>query len=206
MTILFDRAWEIVYKNRLPYLVLSGLYYGLLLALMFYAAFDAPLQSQMLNANRVTYMTGPLALSAKTVVDVQALQVLGQSYLINVLGSSYGNITLPSFIIPFLGIFFGLYRAAVIGIIFSPMNTEISQIFLPHIPTLLIEGQATILAMLGAYIQGMAMIWPASVGHTSRWKAYWEGVRQTGTIYMFIMAILLISAVYGIIETALLIG
>ena len=75
---------------------------------------------------------------------------------------------------------------------------------LPHLPTLLIEGQACVLAMLGAYIQGRAMLWPSTIGQTSRWRAMVEGVRQSGTIYMFIMPILLISALYGVIELAML--
>ncbi len=57
--------------------------------------------------------------------------------------------------------------------------------------------------MLGAYIQGRALIWPGSIGQSSRWRAFVEGVRQSGTIYMFIMPVLLISALYGVIEMAL---
>jgi len=205
MTILFDRAWEILSKNRLAYLILNGLYYGLLLALMLYAAFDTQLQSQMLDADRWAYMTGALSFGGKAALNQEVLTVLGKAFLFNVLGSIYGGISLPSFVIPFIGVLLGLYRAVLLGIIFSPLNDEIGQIILPHIPTMFLEGQATILAMLAAYIQGRAMIWPASIGHTNRWKAYVEGVRQTGTIYIFIMAVLLISALYGIIETALLV-
>jgi len=205
MTTLFDRAWDILNKNRFPYLALNGLYYGMLLALMVYTAFNAPLQNRLLDADRWAYMTGALSLNGQGAFIQQLFGILGRSFLFNVLGNSYGGITLPSFIIPFIGIFVGLYRAALLGIVFSPFNAEIGQIFLPHIPTMLIEGQATILAMLGAFIQGRAMIWPASIGHTSRWKAYVEGIRQNGTIYMFIMSILLISALYGVIEAALLV-
>ena len=205
MNILMVRAWEILYKNRRAYLVLSGLYYGTLLVLMIYAIFDAPLQSRMLEVNHGAYMTGALALGEKTALDMEVLQVLGRALIYNVLGTSYTNISLPSFFIPFIGVFLGLYRAAMLGIGFSPLNAEISQIIIPHIPTMFLEGQATILAMLGATIQGMAMIRPASIGQTSRWKAYVEGVRQTGTLYMFIMPILLVSAVYGVFETALFI-
>lgn len=206
MTILLDRAWEILSKNRLPYLALSGLYYGILLALMVYGVFDAHLQARLLDADRWAYMTGALSFGENTVVDFGTLQVLGKAFLFNVLGSNYGGITFPSFLLPFIGVILGLYRAALIGIVFSPLNAEINQIIVPHLPTLVMEGQATILAMLGAYIQGKAMIWPASIGHTSRWKAYVEAVRQNGTIYIFIIAILMLSAIYGVIETALLIG
>lgn len=206
MTILLERAWEILVKNRYPYFVLNILYYGLMILLMAYIAFNAPLQNRVLQSSGPIYMGGALRMNDKAAVDEEVIKVMGMTFLVNVLGASYGNITLPSFIIPFVGIFLGLYRAIMLGIVFSPFNADIRQIIIPHIPTLFIEGQACVLAMLGAYIQGRAMFWPKSIGQTSRWKAYVEGVRQTGTLYMFIMAILFISAVYGVIEVALLIG
>ena len=206
MTILLDRAWDILVKNRYPYFVLNMLYYGLIILLMAYAAFNAPLQKQITETNGPIYMTGAITMNNKTGMDGEVIRVLGMTFLSNILGADYGAITLPSFVIPFVGIFIGLFRAIMVGIIFSPFNADIRHIFIPHIPTLLIEGQACVLAMLGAYIQGRAMIWPKSMGQTSRWKAYVEGVRQTGTLYMFIMAILFISALYGVIEVAWLIG
>jgi hypothetical protein len=205
MTILFDRAWDILIKNRYAYFALNILYYGLIILLMAYAAFDAAPQTLTLEKSGSAYMTGALSVVNQTVDARKLFLVLGRAFLISVLGTSYGAITLPSFIVPFAGIFMGLYHAVMLGIVFSPFNATIGQIFIPHIPTLFIDGQAYILAMLGAYIQGRAMIWPKSVGQTSRWKAYVEGVRQTGTLYMFIMAILLISAIYGVIEVAWLI-
>lgn len=206
MSILLDRAWDILIKNRYAYFALNILYYGLIILLMVYAAFDAPLQSRILETNGTYYMTGALSVADQSFEARKLFLVLGRTFLINVLGTSYGSITLPSFVIPFVGILLGLYQAAMLGLVFSPFNTGISQIFVPHIVTMFIEGQACVLAMLGAYIQGRAMLWPKSMGQISRWKAYVEGVRQTGTIYMFIMALFLISALYGVIEAVWLMG
>jgi hypothetical protein len=206
MITLFDRAWDILIENRYAYFLLNVLYYGLIILFMAYAVFDAPLQNRILETSGANYMTGALSLVNQTFDARTLLLVLGRTFLINVLGTNYGSITLPSFVIPFAGIFQGLFQAVMLGLIFSPFNTAIGPIFAPHIPTLFIEGQACVLAMLGAYIQGRAMLWPKSMGQVSRWKAYVEGVRQTGTIYMFIMALLLISAIYGVIEAAWLMG
>jgi hypothetical protein len=206
MTILLERAWDILVKNRYPYFALNVLYYGLIILLMVYTAFNAPLQKRITLTNGPIYITGAITFDHKTSMDGEVVRVLVMTFLINVLGTNYGAITLPSFIIPFAGIFVGLFRAVMIGIIFSPFNADMRQVIIPHIPTLLIEGQACVLAMLGAYIQGRAIFRPKSMGQTSRWKAYVEGIRQTGTLYMFIVAILLISALYGVIEVALVIG
>jgi len=204
MTILLKRAWEIIRDNRYPYFVLNILYYGLILLLMTYAAFNTPLQEQVLQDNGRNYLTGALALYGKTATDTQVFTGLGYTFFSNILGTSYGGITLPSFVIPFAGVFLGLYRAAIMGLVFSPFSPVMRPFILPHLPTLLIEGQACILAMLGAYIQGRAMLWPKTIGQTSRWRAIVEGIRQSGTMYMFIMPILLISALYGVIELAML--
>jgi hypothetical protein len=206
MTILFKRGWEILWFNRKTLLVLNGLYYGLILALMFYTMFDTPLQNNLLETSQSTYMTGALSLNHKSGLDGQAFSALSMKFMADLLGASYGEISLPSFIIPFAGVFLGLFRAALLGIVFSPLHPDISQIIIPHIPTLLIDGQACILSMLGAYLLGRAIFWPASTGQSGHWKAYVEGVRQMGTLYIFIIPILLISSCYGVIETLLLIG
>jgi hypothetical protein len=206
MTILFNRAWEILWNNRKVFLALNVLYYGLILALMIYGVFNAPLQNRMLETNQSTYLSGALSLNHKTGLDNEVFTTLGMNFLTNLLGASYAEISLPSFIIPFVGIFLGLYRAALLGIAFSPFHPVIGQIFIPHLPTIFIEGQAYILAMLGAYIHGRAIFWPASTGQISRWKAYVDGIRQTGTLYMFIIPVLFISGCYGLIETLLLMG
>lgn len=204
MVILFDRVWEILVENRRAYITFSALYYGLILVLMVYTVFDHTFHDNMLKTNSDAFLTGPLAVAGKTLTSLDALKAAGSTFFLNLIGFNYGEITFPSGIIPFIGVAIGLYRAVVLGIVFSPVDPTIARIFFPHLPTLLLEGQATILAILGAYIHGRAFFWPKSVGQKSRWKAYVEGLRQTGTLYLPIMAILLISAIYGVIEAAIL--
>lgn len=205
MIMLFDRVWDILVLNRRAYFVLNALYYGLMLVLLVYVGFDRALHARVLETYNDAFMTGPLALEGKTpTLDAETVKAVFMTFVLNVLGTTYGAVTLPSFVVPFVGIIPGLYRAILLGISFSPVDPVMARIFFPHLPTLLLEGQATILAMLGVYIQGRAMIWPATVDQTSRWKAYIEGVRQSGTMYMLIMPVLLISAIYGVIEGVLL--
>ncbi|MGC1377784.1 MAG: hypothetical protein WA821_16245, partial [Anaerolineales bacterium] len=194
--ILFERAWEILTQNRRAYLALNALYYGLMILAMIYLYFDHALHDSFLKAHGASFMLGPLTLKAPFDF-MQALTVVGNAFMLNLLGSSYGEITLPSFLVPFAGVAIGLYRAVILGIAFSPADPTVARIFLPHLPTLLLEGQAAVLAMLGVYVHGRALLWPETVGQKSRWKAYVEGFRQSGTMYVLIMPVLLISAVYG---------
>lgn len=199
---LFKRAWDILAENRGVYLVFNALYYGLLLLCMVYVNFDPTLHESTVNTFKGAFMTGPLVMETST--GIELLKAVGRTFITSVLGSSYTEITLPSFIVPFAGIAIALYRGAMLGMFFSPVDGTIARVFLPHLPTLLLEGQAAVLAMLGAYIHGRAFLWPKTIGQTGRWKAYIEGVRQSGTLYLPIMAVLFISALYGIIEAAVL--
>jgi hypothetical protein len=149
MTILLERAWEIIRDNRSPYLVLNILYYGLILLLMTYAAFNLPLQEQVLQESGRTYLTGALALYGKTATDTQVFTGLGYTFFSNILGASYGGITLPSFVIPFVGVFLGLYRAAIVGLVFSPFSAVMRPFILPHLPTLLMRVRPVSLPCLG---------------------------------------------------------
>jgi len=204
MIILFDRLWDILVANRRVYFMLNALYYGLIIFFMLYGSIDRALHDKVLETYRSNLMGSPVMVQGKPDSVPEAFELVGIAFGINVLGSSYASITLPSFVIPFVGIAAGLYRAVILGLGFTPADPTISRIFFPHLPTLLLEGQGSILAMLGAYIHGRAWLWPATVERESRWKAYVEGVRQSGTLYMLIMPVLLISAIYGVIESVIL--
>jgi hypothetical protein len=204
MVILFNRAWEILLENRRAYITFNALYYGLILVLMVYTAFDHAPHDNMLHANPGAFMTGPLDTVGKTLTGSDMLKAAGNAFLFNLMGFNYGEITFPTYIIPFAGVALGLYRAVILGMAFSPVDPTIARVFFPHLPTLLLEGQASILAILGAYIHSRALLWPKTVGQKSRWRAYVEGVRQSGTLYMPLMVILLVSAIYGMIETVML--
>ena len=199
-TILFNRAWEILDANRRAYIVMNILFYGVVIVFMIYAAFNQPLQATMLKTGSDNAIMGVIPMQGKSFSAQGILKTIGSLYLVNLLGTSFGTITFPSFVIPFAGILTGAEHAFEWGLLFSPANADIRPSLIMHSLTLVIEGQAYILAMLGAYVHGRAVIWPRTVGLTSHWHAFVEGVRQTGTLYMLIMVVLAIGAVYGLIE------
>jgi hypothetical protein len=204
MSILFERTWEIFTKNQRAYFILNALYYGVMFLFMIYLNFDTNLRDNFVDQYHTSFQVGAPSLAGQPFSPGTALQTLMGNFVFNLMGSTYGEITLPSFIIPFIGILIGLYRAAGLGMAFSPANPTAAGIFLPHLPTLILEGQAVVFAMLGTYIYGRALLWPRTIGQTSRWKAFIEGVRQSGMLYLPIMVVLLLSAIYGFIEVALL--
>ena len=203
MIILFERVREIITQNLRAYWVFSAIYYGLIIVLMICANINPTLYQMFVDTFGRRFLTGALTLIGEPFGFGQALKAVVDGFFYNMMGLSYAEISLPSFIIPFSGVLIGLFRAAVLGVAFSPANVIPSGIFLPHLPTLFFEGQSAVLAILGSYIHGRALIWPKTVGQTSRWRAYVEGVRQIGILYIPMAAVLLVSALYGLVEVAL---
>jgi len=202
--ILFSRAWEILAANRRAYIAINIAFYGLVVICMIYAAFDQPRQTEMLETGNKNLMTGTLSMLGKEFDGGEVLKTTGLLYFTNLMGACFGAITFPSFFIPFFGLFPGANHAIQWGLLFSPANPTIRHAMILHSLMLIIEGQAYTLAILGAYIHGRAMIWPQTIGLKSRWQAYVEGVRQTGTLYMLIMTVLAIAAIYGVVEVFIL--
>lgn len=202
MTILFERAREIFTQNLRAYWVFSAIYYALMILLMICANLNPTLYQMFADTFGRRFLTGALTLIGEPFGFGQALKAVMDGFVYNIMGLSYAEISLPSFVIPFSGVLIGLFRAVILGIAFSPANVTPSGIFLPHLPTLFLEGQSAVLAILGSYIHGRALLWPKTVGQTSRWRAYIEGVRQIGILYFPMAAVLLISALYGILEVA----
>lgn len=203
MSILFERIRDIFILNKRAYLILNALYYGILFIFMI-LAFIPTLRDGFVSRYDNSFQHGPPLLAGEPFAADKTLGNLIGNFNYNLLGSSYGEITFPSLFIPFVGLGIALYRVAFLGLAFSPANPTAVSFFLPHLPTLLLEGQAAVLAMLGAYVHGRALIWPRTIGQTSRWKAFIEGVRQSGMLYLPIMVVLLVAMLYGFLEVLLL--
>ena len=205
MSVLLDRISQLFEQNRRAYLTLNALYFGLMIIMMIYLNFDVVMRDGFVEKYSDSFFRhSPITLAGQPFALDKTLQMLMNNFIFNLMGSSYGEITLPSLFIPFIGIPIGLYRAIFIGLAFAPSNPLATPIFLPHLPTLVLEGQAAVFAMLGAYIHGRAVIWPESIGQTSRWRAFVEGVRQSGMVYLPIALVLLASAIYGLLEVVIL--
>jgi len=202
---LLKSAWGLVQENRRAYITLNILYYSLVLIFMVYVAFNRPLQDELLKSVGASFMTGPLSFVGNAYFNAKVLTAIGATFFVNLFVGSIGTITLPSLVIPFSGVLIGFYRAALWGLILSPAHPDLRLIMIPHSLTLILEGQAYILTMLAAYIQGKAFLWPKSVGLERRGQGYLEGVKRTGKIYLLVLLTLLIAAVYEVIEVIIMI-
>jgi hypothetical protein len=201
---LIISAWGLVQDYKRVYIILNITYYALLIVCMIYVAFNPELQKKLLDEIGAAFMTGPVSFVGQAYVNVQVLVAILATFFVNLMIGSFGTITLPSLVIPFSGILVGFYRAVTWGLLLSPANPDLRLVMIPHSITLIIEGQAYILTMLAAYIHGRAFLWPKSVGVESRARGYLEGLKRTGKLYLLIILILAVAAIYEVIEVAII--
>lgn len=103
--------------------------------------------------------------------------------------------TVPSLIIPVVGILITLARAYTWGIIFTPLG-ESDPSFLVHWVTLLIEGGAYTLVAFAAWVQARMFLQPRRHGIPTHGRGYVHGLLATLNIYTWVVLLLVIGAIY----------
>lgn len=182
---------QILRTHRRAYLLANLVFYGLVLG-----GFALGLAVPELAAGRAegleTDGTADLVGRLLSNVWLFAAMILG----VNTITVGLASIVLPSLVIPFLGIAVFAYRAVVIGVTLAPTDQSTWIVLIPHSLTLVIEFQAYILLVLGAYLLGRAWITPSFVEETSRVRAYGTGLRLLGVLSLTALALLVVGALY----------
>jgi hypothetical protein len=185
------RPFQIVRGNVGAYLVLNVLVYGVSVA-----GFVTALIFPELNAAQVTSLeddgTADLVVSLLSNVWLFALVILG----VNTLTVGALSILLPSMILPFAGIAVFAYRAFDIGLTLAPADDTGWVALIPHSLTYVIEFQAYVLLVLGAYLLGKSWLRPETIGARNRRQAYVRGLQQIGWLSLPALALFVIGAVY----------
>jgi hypothetical protein len=182
---------RVIRTNLRAYLVLNAAVYGLMLA-GFALALGFPALSawrrSILDANGTT----DLVLSLLETPWLFALTILG----VNTLTVGAAQILLPSMIVPFAGLAIFAYRAFVLGLALAPADRTGWIAFIPHSLTVLIEFQAYVLLVLGAYLIGRSWLRPRTVGAENRRQGYVRGLKLAGWVSLPALGLLVIGAIY----------
>jgi hypothetical protein len=198
-------ALSILGEHRRPYIVLNVIYYGLVVAGMVYVFFNPSLQQLLIDAAGQTFGEGgSLAVVGEAYGGGKVLLSIALTFAVNLLVGSLASITLPSLLVPFSGLLMGAYRAVLWGLLLSPAEPALARAMLPHSLTLILEGQAYVVAMLAGYLHGRAFLWPRSVDAEKAWQGYWIGMKRTASLYLLIAVLLAVAAIYEALEVVLL--
>ena len=197
---ILQDAIAIIKRHKGAYIALNVIFYGVVLLSMAATLYKPELQPSTQQAFAQPGLF-------KTVADAYASRdfftAIVMTFLVNLVVASMAMTTLPSFVIPFLGIFAQLYRAYLWGILFAPIG-PLRYTLIPHSLTLLIEGQAYVLCAFAAYVHGRQFLWPQHYGMSSHRQGYVVGAASTLKLYSLIVAMLLAGAVYEVIESVYL--
>jgi hypothetical protein len=119
--------------------------------------------------------------------------------LINYLWATLVTTTLPSVIIPGIGILLVFIRAVFIGFLLAPAYTELSACGLTHYILLLLEFEGYILASFFALLVPLYLILWYEKGEPI-WRRYLHGLLINAKATIVIFIVLLIAAIYEAVE------
>ncbi|MEW5809151.1 MAG: stage II sporulation protein M [Actinomycetota bacterium] len=115
---------------------------------------------------------------------------------VNVGKLSVITIVVPSMIVPFGGMVTFAYWTAQTGVTLAPASDIGWVALIPHSITLIVELQAYILLVLGAYLLGWAWLRPESVGAQTHRAGYRGGLRKLGWLSIPATVLLVFGALY----------
>jgi len=207
---LIHNAWSIVRANRRAYVIINVLYYGIVAAAMVYVSFYPEIQEDLMGMVGQSFTEGPLEAVGAAYGGGNVLAAIGLTFVVNLLIGSFVSITVPSLFIPFLGLALGIVRAILWGLLLSPSNPELRMAMIPHSLTLILEGQAYIIALLAAYVHGKSFLLPRrsgieAEGINSHVQGYLLGLKQTAWLYVLVVLLLAVAAIYEALEVIYLV-
>ncbi|MEV4646073.1 stage II sporulation protein M [Saccharopolyspora sp. NPDC049357] len=191
----FRRPFRIIRANLGAYLALNALAYGLFLVGMGVGLLRPELAGTNIAALQ---QDGTLELVTWAMSSVWLFSLI--ILVVNAVGLSLVHVLLPSAIVPFGGIAVFAYWAFDTGVTLAPVNEVAALTMIPHSLTVLIEFQAYVLVLLGAYRLGMSWLRPRAVGARNRRQGYVRGLREVGRLSLPALALLVVGAIYEAVE------
>jgi len=136
------------------FISLHLVYFGLVVLFMLLVHFMPELQVCLLAGIKSQFAdgSGPLAVAGKAYMSKSIPRAAGATFVINFLLGSLVCITVPSVIIPGIGTLVSVLRASMWGLLLAPNFDALSATMLPHSFTLLLEGEAYIIATFFALL------------------------------------------------------
>jgi len=149
----------------------------------------------------VTDGSGPLAVAGKAYLSKNILRAAVTTFAINFAFGSLAVITLPSVIVPGVGVLVAAFRALLWGLLLAPSFATLSGVMLPHSITLLLEGEAYVIAtFFGLLILVYLFRRAEGPGAARRYgRALLMNVRGN----LLVVIVLAIAAIYEAIEVIL---
>lgn len=192
-------ALQTLRDHRRPYVAVNVIHYSLVAVGAIVVWLNPWLQTALMTMVKEAFESSLPGL-VEAYLGGHFLAAAAQTFSINFFLGALMVITLPACFFPPARILLGFWRAFLWGLVLAPTTPRLSLVMTPHGLTLLLEGQAYILAIFAACHLGQALLLPENLGLTSRWQAYLAGLRETALVYILIAIVLLVSAFWEAFE------
>lgn len=206
---LYEDIKSIFKKDMKLFLAINAIYFGAIIVGALIAVAYPDLQMSMIRSAGETFGgEGPLGSVGSAYLSGNVFMAAILTFLVNLLLGTLISITIPSLIIPFWALIFGVYRALLWGVMLIvpvPGVLPLSSLA-PHYITLLLEGEAYVIAMFACTRGLLALIKPQSFGTDSRLKAYWKSIIDNGKLLLLVAALLAVAATYEAWEVTFFAG
>ena len=199
-------AFELIRRHRAAYLAANFGFYGLMIFGFALAFANPELQRQLIGTILQGFQTGPLSIARDAYLSGKVLAASGITFLVNAVLGSFVALTIPSLLIPFAGFGIGVYRALILGVALAPTTPEMATAMIPHSLTILLEGQGYVLAMFGSYLLWARALRSRHYGYPGFQAGYWSGLKANARLYLLIVMILAVAAVYEALEIIYIVG
>lgn len=195
------QAVGICRESSRPLVVLNIVYFGLFLLGFAFASCFPQARELMVQEVKQALSEGALSPVHKAYARGNAPKAILLTFTVNLVLGAFVFITLPSLILPFSGILTGSLRAFAWGFIvpLTILSGGVSAIFFFVLLLVLLEGEGYVVAMLASFVQGRALLFPASVGVRKRLQGYTAGLRATATLYLVVATVLAVAALYEVV-------
>lgn len=173
-------------------------YFGLVLIGAIIAIAYPQAQMDLIATTDQGFSEGPLSSVGEAYGSGNVLQAAAVTFAVNLIIGTLAVITIPSLIFPPWAIFMGAVRSLMWGIMLVVPVPGILPIdrALPHYITLLIEGEAYVVAIFACVRQIVAIFRPKDFGADSRLKAYVNAVIDNVRLLIVVAILLAVAALY----------
>jgi len=185
------------------FLTMHLIYFGLVVLFAVVAYLLPELQVALLAGikSQVTDGSGILGIAGEAYMSRNILRAAVTTFAINFPLGSLAVITVPSVIIPGAGVLLAIVRASIWGLLLSPSFVDMSSPMLLHSITLLLEGEAYILAsFFGILI--LVYLFRKAEGPTLP-RRYGRALLMNVRGNLWVAIVLAIAAIYEAIEVIL---
>jgi len=204
---IVDDLIEIFKKDWNLFLAVNAIYFGVLLVGGVIALFIPETQAAVLAVLAGQLQSGTLSPVAQAYGTGSILNAAVSTFVNNFMNGTVYSITIPSLLFPPYALIVGCLRALTWGIAFAlPYGHMTLRVVVPHYLTLLIEGEAYVIAIFGCLRQIEGLIWPRRMGETSRIGGYLRAVSDNIRLLILVAVILAVGAVYEAFELLYIAG